>query len=55
MNNKPPGITPVGMRPVAMRPAAVRPAAVRPGGVPMMPGSSKPPEQYKEYKLRVPK
>lgn len=59
MNNKaPPGLTPLGMnKPVGMKPVAVRPASMRPGGsgVPTMPGSSKPPEQYKEYKLRVPK
>ena len=60
MNNKaPPGIVPLGMnKPVGMKPVAMRPASMRTGGsggAPMMPGSSKPPEQYKEYKLRVPK
>ena len=64
MNNKPPpglvpvgikSVTSVGMKPVAMRPPAIAAGSLRQGGLPLAPGTSKPPEQYKEYKLRVPK
>ena len=44
---------PTAIRPLGMKPATSRPQGASASVIP--PGINKPPEQYKEYKLRVPK